>query len=57
MQLEKKSSSTMVASVTSKAYMLRDFSLEIYDKQELQLLGRLGNHQTQASASASASKP
>ena len=33
--------------------MLKDFSLEIYDKQELQLLGRPGNHQTQASASSS----
>ncbi|KAK9984477.1 hypothetical protein SO802_034002 [Lithocarpus litseifolius] len=55
-KVAKKSSSTMAASVTSKAQMLRDFSLEIYDKQELQLLGRPGNHQTQASASAS-SKP
>ena len=55
MRLEKKSSSTMAASVTSKAQMLRDFSLEIYDKQELQLLGQPGNHQTQASASSSSS--
>ena len=53
MRLEKKSSSTMVVSVTSKAHMLKDFSLEIYDKQELQLLGQPGNHQTQASASSS----
>ena len=53
MRLEKKSSSTMAASVTSKAQMLRDFLLEIYDKQELQLLGQPGNHQTQASASSS----
>lgn len=52
-KVAKKSSSTMAASVTSKAQMLRDFSLEIYDKQELQLLGRPGNHQTQASASSS----
>lgn len=29
----------------SKAQMLRDFSLEIYDKQELQLMGRSGNKQ------------
>ena len=54
-KVAKKSSSTMAASVTSKAQMLRDFSLEIYDKQELQLLGRPGNHQTQASASSSSS--
>ena len=52
-KVAKKSSSTMAASVTSKAQMLRDFSLEIYDKQELQLLGQPGNHQTQASASSS----
>ncbi|KAI9076635.1 hypothetical protein K1719_041400 [Acacia pycnantha] len=45
--------STMAPSVTtgsssssgSKAQMLRDFSLEIYDKQELQLMGRSGNKQ------------
>ncbi|KAM4073957.1 hypothetical protein ACB094_10G058100 [Castanea mollissima] len=54
-KVAKKSSSTMAASVTSKAQMLRDFSLEIYDKQELQLMGRPGNHQTQASAAAAAS--
>lgn len=48
----KKSSSTMAPSVSSsgsgnsnsnngtKAQMLRDFTLEIYDKQELQLMGR-----------------
>lgn len=54
-KVAKKSSSTMAASVTSKAQMLRDFSLEIYDKQELQLMGRPGNHQTQASAAASSS--
>ncbi|KAJ4832235.1 hypothetical protein Tsubulata_001992 [Turnera subulata] len=42
-------SSTMAPSVTSsgKAQMLRDFSLEIYDKQELQLMGRGGNSQQQ----------
>ncbi|KAM4085850.1 hypothetical protein ACJW30_10G058300 [Castanea mollissima] len=56
-KVAKKSSSTMAASVTSKAQMLRDFSLEIYDKQELQLMGRPGNHQTQASAASSSSKP
>ncbi|KAJ7010765.1 transcription factor TCP9-like [Populus alba x Populus x berolinensis] len=45
--------STMAPSVSSnsgsgkggKAQMLRDFSLEIYDKQELQLMGRPGNNQ------------
>ncbi|OMO89641.1 Transcription factor, TCP [Corchorus capsularis] len=49
--------STMAPSVSSggnnngsgstggKAQMLRDFSLEIYDKQELQFMGRAGNHQ------------
>ncbi|PON57494.1 TCP transcription factor [Parasponia andersonii] len=54
----KKASSTMVPSLSSssgvggagsKAQMLRDFSLEIYDKQELQFMGRSGNHQTQSS--------
>ncbi|KAG2681305.1 hypothetical protein I3843_11G138200 [Carya illinoinensis] len=53
-KVAKKSSSTMAASVSSsgngsssgsKAQMLRDFSLEIYDKQELQLMGRAGNQQ------------
>lgn len=46
-------SSTMAPSLSSssgsggtKTQMLRDFSLEIYDKQELQLMGRSGNHQT-----------
>ncbi|KAI4327026.1 hypothetical protein L6164_019531 [Bauhinia variegata] len=33
----------------SKAQMLRDFSLEIYDKQELQFMRRSGNQQEQAS--------
>lgn len=33
----------------SKAQMLRDFSLEIYDKQELQFMGRTGSQQTQSS--------
>ncbi|PON64040.1 TCP transcription factor [Trema orientale] len=52
----KKASSTMAPSLSSssggggsKAQMLRDFSLEIYDKQELQFMGRSGNHQTQSS--------
>lgn len=48
--------STMAPSVSSgggstgnagKAQMLRDFSLEIYDKQELQFMGRPGNYQQQ----------
>ncbi|XWS38429.1 hypothetical protein CRYUN_Cryun19dG0130800 [Craigia yunnanensis] len=55
--------STMAPSVSSgsngsgstgnggKAQMLRDFSLEIYDKQELQFMGRSGNHQEQLQAS------
>ncbi|XWS49868.1 hypothetical protein CRYUN_Cryun12cG0040200 [Craigia yunnanensis] len=55
--------STMASSVSSggngsgssgkggKAQMLRDFSLEIYDKQELQFMGRSGNHQQQMQAS------
>lgn len=55
-KVAKNSSSTMAASVSSgggssKAQMLRDFSLEIYDKQELQLMGRAGNQQTLASSS------
>ncbi|MBA0554617.1 hypothetical protein Golob_013712 [Gossypium lobatum] len=40
--------STMAPSGSSgggKAQMLRDFSLEIYDKQELQLMGRSESHQ------------
>ncbi|EXC17784.1 hypothetical protein L484_023135 [Morus notabilis] len=53
----KKTSSTMAPSLSSsggrgggtKAQMLRDFSLEIYEKQELQFMGRPGNHQTQSS--------
>lgn len=57
-KVAKKSSSTMAASVSSsggtKAQLLRDFSLEIYDKQELQLMGRAGNQQTTL---ASSSKP
>ncbi|KAL5552167.1 hypothetical protein UlMin_002343 [Ulmus minor] len=52
-----KKASTMAPSVSSsssgnegnKAQMLRDFSLEIYDKQELRLMGRPVNHQTQTS--------
>uniref|UniRef100_A0A2N9FR83 TCP domain-containing protein n=1 Tax=Fagus sylvatica TaxID=28930 RepID=A0A2N9FR83_FAGSY len=57
-KVAKKSSSTMAASVSSsgsgsKAQLLRDFSLEIYDKQELQLMGRSGNQQTQAAVSSS----
>ncbi|KHN34441.1 hypothetical protein glysoja_016769 [Glycine soja] len=42
--------SSMAPSVSSsgtksgKTQMLRDFSLEICDKQELQLLGRSGTH-------------
>ncbi|XP_022732791.1 transcription factor TCP19-like [Durio zibethinus] len=53
--------STMVPSVSSggngscstvgKVQMLRDFSLEIYDKQELQFMGRSGNHQQMQAAS------
>jgi hypothetical protein len=31
------------------AQMLRDFSMEIYDKKELQFLGRPGNSQTPCS--------
>jgi hypothetical protein len=58
-KVAKNSSSTMAASVSSggggggssKAQMLRDFSLEIYDKQELQLMGRAGNQQTLSSSS------
>ncbi|XP_065858148.1 transcription factor TCP9-like [Euphorbia lathyris] len=43
--------STMAPSASSsggggKAQMLRDFSLEIYDKQELQLMGRSSNQQS-----------
>ncbi|KAF5729936.1 transcription factor TCP9-like [Tripterygium wilfordii] len=48
--------STMAPSLSSsgtggsgKAQMLRDFSLEIYDKQELQFMGRSVTQQTQAS--------
>lgn len=43
------SSSSMAPSMSSggKPQMLRDFSLEIYDKQELQLLGRSGNLHSQ----------
>ncbi|PPS03987.1 hypothetical protein GOBAR_AA16683 [Gossypium barbadense] len=55
--------STMAPSVSSggnggggtggKAQMLRDFSLEIYDKQELQLMGRSWNHHQQQIKAAS----
>lgn len=53
----KKTSSTMAPSLSSsgggggetKAQMLRDFSLEIYEKRELQFMGRPGNHQRQSS--------
>ncbi|KAK7330656.1 hypothetical protein VNO77_24854 [Canavalia gladiata] len=34
-----------------KAQMLRDFSLEIYDKQELQFMGRSGTHSQQSQTS------
>ncbi|GAV79651.1 TCP domain-containing protein [Cephalotus follicularis] len=37
-----------VSSGTAKPQMLRDFSLEIYDKQELQFMGRPGNHHNKA---------
>ncbi|KAL6986135.1 hypothetical protein U1Q18_019502 [Sarracenia purpurea var. burkii] len=50
-----KKSSMAPASVSAggtKAQMLRDFSLEIYDKKELQFMNRPGNQQPQA-----ASKP
>ncbi|EOY24600.1 Transcription factor TCP subgroup - like 10 [Theobroma cacao] len=53
--------STMAPSVSSggsgsgstggKPQLLRDFSLEIYDKQELQFMGRSGNHHQQMQAS------
>ncbi|KAJ9706669.1 hypothetical protein PVL29_001914 [Vitis rotundifolia] len=45
------SSSTTTTTNTSatKPQMLRDFSLEIYDKKELQFMGRSGNQQTQSS--------
>ena len=39
------------ASTGSKAQMLMDFSLEIYDKQELQFMRRSGNHQQMQAAS------
>lgn len=48
--------STMAPSGSSgggKAQMLRDFSLEIYDKQELQLMGRSWNHHQQQIKAAS----
>ncbi|MBA0845233.1 hypothetical protein Goarm_023015 [Gossypium armourianum] len=55
--------STMAPSVSSggnggggtggTAQMLRDFSLEIYDKQELQLMGRSWNHHQQQIKAAS----
>lgn len=40
---------TSVSSSTPKAQMLRDFSLEIYDKKELQFMGRSPNQQPQSS--------
>ncbi|XAR70353.1 hypothetical protein NMG60_11027182 [Bertholletia excelsa] len=40
-----------VGSGGGKAQMLRDFSLEIYDKKELQLMGRAGNQQAQSTSS------
>ncbi|XWS61843.1 hypothetical protein CRYUN_Cryun07bG0160300 [Craigia yunnanensis] len=39
------------SSTGGKAHMLRDFSLEIYDKQELQFMRRSGNHQQMQAAS------
>ncbi|CAL5359983.1 unnamed protein product [Camellia sinensis] len=51
-----KKSSMAPASVSSggiKAQMLRDFSLEIYDKKELQFMGRVGNQQIQFGSSKS----
>ncbi|KAF8380346.1 hypothetical protein HHK36_027831 [Tetracentron sinense] len=39
------------SSSTTPTQMLRDFSLEIYDKQELQLMGRSANPQTPSSKS------
>ncbi|KAF8379389.1 hypothetical protein HHK36_028823 [Tetracentron sinense] len=37
------------SSTTTTTQMLRDFSLEIYDKQELQFMGRSSNYQTPTS--------
>ena len=43
------SSSTTTSTSATKPQMLRDFSLEIFDKKELQFMGRSGNQQTQSS--------
>ncbi|KAK8538050.1 hypothetical protein V6N13_096162 [Hibiscus sabdariffa] len=40
-------------STGGKAHMLRDFSLEMYDKQELQFMGRSWNHHQQQIQAAS----
>ncbi|GFZ01247.1 TCP family transcription factor [Actinidia rufa] len=45
-----KKSSMAPASVSSKAQMLRDFSMEIYDKRELQFMGRTASQQTQSTS-------
>ncbi|KAK4338355.1 hypothetical protein RND71_042842 [Anisodus tanguticus] len=36
-----------------KPHMLRDFSLEIYDRKELQFMSRTGNHQQEAQVASS----
>ncbi|XP_052210282.1 transcription factor TCP19-like [Diospyros lotus] len=53
----KKKSSMAPASVSSGSQMLslRDFSLEIYEKKELQFMGGRGNQHTHPTSSASAS--
>lgn len=38
-----------------KPHMLRDFSLEIYDRKELQFMSRSGNHQQEAQVTSSKS--
>lgn len=43
------STTTTTNTSATKPQMLRDFSLEIYDKKELQFMGRSGNQQTQSS--------
>ncbi|XP_021908901.1 transcription factor TCP19 [Carica papaya] len=43
------STSAAAANSTSTTQMLRDFSLEIYDKRELQFLGRPANQETSCS--------
>lgn len=43
------STTTTTNTSATKPQMLRDFSLEIYDKKELQFMGRSGNQHTQSS--------